>query len=131
MKFKYILGLIVCIALSLVYYNFNPEKYNFFPECPFHKFLHLDCPGCGSQRAVHSLLHGDIKQAADYNVMLVISMPFLVAHLLLQLLTCFTNRNYNLKIWHNPLTPKIIFVVVLIFWIFRNLPYEPFKYFAA
>ncbi|RZK35503.1 MAG: DUF2752 domain-containing protein [Pedobacter sp.] len=131
MSFKYILGLIVCIALSLIYYNFNPEKYNFFPECPFHKFLHLDCPGCGSQRAVHSLLHGNIIQAADYNLLLVISLPILIVHLICQLLTYFTNRNHNLKIWYNTLVPKIIFIIVIVFWIVRNLPYGPFKYLAA
>lgn len=131
MKLKYALGLIIFITLSIVYYNFNPEVYKFFPECPFHKFLHLDCPGCGSQRAVHALLNGNILQAADYNLLLVISLPFLMFHFLLEVLNYLGKRKYSLKIWQNPLTPIIIFAIVILFWIVRNLPYRPFIYLAA
>ncbi|TCD12795.1 DUF2752 domain-containing protein [Pedobacter frigidisoli] len=131
MKFKYILGFAFVVMLSVVYYEFNPEMYNFFPECPFHKFLHLDCPGCGSQRAIHSLLHGNIIQALNYNLLLVISLPFLLLHLLLKIFSYLCSEDYNLKIWHKPITPKIIFVVVVIFWISRNIPKEPFIYLAA
>lgn len=131
MNFKYTLGTIVLSILLIVYYNFNPEVYNFFPECPFHKFLHLDCPGCGSQRALHSLLHGNILKAADYNLLLVISLPFLIIHVCAKIISYLTKRNYDLNLWRRPITPKVIFAVVVIFWIVRNLPYHPFKYLAA
>lgn len=123
--------MIICATLCIVYYNFNPEMYNFFPECPFHRFLQLDCPGCGSQRAVHSLLHGDVLLAANYNLLLVLSLPLLTTHFFLKVLGYAINRDFTLTVWQNPLTPKIIFVIVILFWIARNLPYEPFKYLAA
>lgn len=132
MKLKYILGIsLVVVTLIAVYYNFNPEMYNFFPECPFHKYLHLDCPGCGSQRAIHALLHGNIMTALDYNVLLVLSIPVLLVHFSLKTYSYFSHKNLELKFWYSPQTPKIIFVVVLVFWIARNLPYQPFTYLAA
>lgn len=105
--------------------------YNFFPECPFHKYLHLDCPGCGSQRAIHALLHLNLQKAAGYNLLLVLSLPILALQLFCKIYTYFTKRNLVLRFWYNPNTPKIIFVIVMIFWIARNLPYIPFKYLAA
>lgn len=131
MPIKYILGLFVVFALAVVYYKYDPKMYSFFPECPFHKYLGLDCPGCGSQRAVHALLHGNIMLALNYNALLVLSLPFLFIHFLLKVASFFTDRNLVWSIWYKPATPKIIFVVVLLFWIGRNIPIAPFTYLGA
>lgn len=131
MPLKYILGLFVVLTLAVVYYKYDPEMYSFFPECPFHKYLGLDCPGCGSQRAVHALLHGDVLQALNYNALLVFSLPFLLIHFLLKIAGFITRRNLVWNIWYKPATPKVIFVVVILFWIGRNIPTAPFTYLAA
>ena len=131
MKLKYTLGIVLVVILCIVYYRYNPEVYHFFPECPFHKYTHLDCPGCGSQRAIHALLNGQITQAINYNLLLVLSLPMLLVHFSLKGLTMVTGRDYELKIWYKPITPKIIFALVMVFWIARNIPREPFLYLAA
>lgn len=131
MILKYILGLFVVIILSILYYKFDPEMYNFFPACPFHKYTGFDCPGCGSQRAVHALLHGHILQALNYNVLLVLSLPFLLIHFVLKVLSYFMRKDLTWKIWYKPTTPIFIFVVVMVFWIGRNIPVEPFNYLAS
>jgi hypothetical protein len=130
-KLYIFLGILVVIAFSLIYYLFNPELYSFFPECPFHKFLGLDCPGCGSQRAIHSLLNGDIPAAADYNLLLVASLPFLLVHFRYKAVSFFTGKESRWKVIDSPLTPKVIVALVLVFWIVRNVPLKPFSYLAA
>ena len=35
--------------------------------CPINYFLHIDCPACGSTRAIISLLRGDIRAYFTYN----------------------------------------------------------------
>lgn len=131
MTLKYISGFSLVILLSVVYYKFDPEMYSFFPECPFHKYVGLDCPGCGSQRAVHALLHGDLLSALNYNILLVISIPFLLIHFLLKALSYFTHKDFSWKIWYKPATPIVIMVIVLVFWVGRNIPVEPFTYLAS
>jgi len=131
MKLKYILGLCLVIALVALYYRYNPEVYDFFPACPFHKYTGLDCPGCGSQRAVHALLHGDVPAALDYNLLLVISLPFLTIHFFLKVLSHLLQRDLNWKIWYKPIVPKIVGIVVIGFWIARNIPVLPFSYLAS
>ena len=38
----------------------------------------IKCPGCGSQRAIHSLLNLDIKSAFGYNPLLVCTLPYII-----------------------------------------------------
>jgi Protein of unknown function (DUF2752) len=37
--------------------------------CPVHALTGLDCPGCGSTRAIASLSHGDVIAAFDHNAL--------------------------------------------------------------
>ena len=77
---KHILSLIiVAIAGSLLYFLFDPSLSNLFPKCIFHSLTNLDCPGCGSQRAIHALLNGRVIQAADFNLLAVLALLSLVA----------------------------------------------------
>ncbi len=61
----------------LVYWLFDPSE-NFFPKCPVYALTGIQCPGCGAQRAIHALLHGDIAGAWHYNAMLLLVVPMLV-----------------------------------------------------
>ena len=47
--------------------------------CIFKFFTGIDCPGCGLTRAALSLLEGDLRAAAGYNVM-VFSLPLLLVY---------------------------------------------------
>lgn len=49
------------------------------PRCPLKAVTGLQCPGCGSQRAIHALLEGHPMEAWSYNWML----PPLLCYLLL------------------------------------------------
>jgi hypothetical protein len=66
-------------AAIVVLYLFDPSKGG-FPACPFHALTGYLCPGCGSQRAVHDLLHGNVGKAFRHNALLVVSIPLLAMH---------------------------------------------------
>lgn len=67
----------VCGSALLVLYVADPARYSLYPVCYFHQFTGLDCPGCGSQRAIHQLLHGNLVLAFRYNPLLVLMLPLL------------------------------------------------------
>jgi hypothetical protein len=61
----------------IVLYFWEPERYWIFPRCLFRELTGLDCPGCGSLRSVHYLLHGEIATAFRFNPLLYLLAPAL------------------------------------------------------
>jgi hypothetical protein len=114
------------LAVAGVYlFIFEPGKSGFFPVCPFRMVTGFACPGCGSTRGMHALVHGDVVSAFKFNPLLVLSLPFLLYAFLrftndaIQGRQPKSNRLDAKYIW-------TIFGVVLFFWIFRNTPFYPF-----
>jgi hypothetical protein len=68
------------LAGAAVLYGFPPERYNFYPQCPVFRYLHVYCPGCGATRALAALLHARIAEALHYNAMVVLLAPVLLAY---------------------------------------------------
>jgi len=112
-------------AASIYLFIFEPGKSGFFPVCPFRALTGFACPGCGSTRGLHRLLHGDVVAAFQFNPLFVLSLPFL-----LYALVRYTNAAMRgLPVRGNQLNARYIwtlFVVVLSFWVFRNTPFYPF-----
>ena len=73
---------VACASLAGagVLYRFPPERYDFYPQCPVFRYLHVYCPGCGATRALAALLHGRIAEAFHYNALVVLLVPVLLAY---------------------------------------------------
>lgn len=110
------------ILLSLYFY-FNPSHFDFFPSCPFYKFTGYYCPGCGSQRAIHDLIHLNVLDAIGHNVLMITTLVFGLG------LYVFNKKKY-LELVYHPKSPIIIFLIVILFWILRNIPMKPFSLLA-
>ena len=121
---------IAVIALSLLYFFYPASQGSFHPDCIFNKLTGLFCPGCGSQRAISALLHGDILRAADFNIMLLLSLPLLGYAAFVFICNAFKERKLEQRIFHSPLFAKSFLTIVLLFGILRNLPYYPFQWLA-
>lgn len=114
-----ILLLLAAVAGIAVYFYFDPEDSMLFPRCPFLALTGLECPGCGSQRAVHALLHGDFPGAWRYNALLVASLPFLAV-----LIGAEMTRTRYPGFYRAVNSGRVIMacaVVVVGWWILRNL----------
>jgi hypothetical protein len=104
---------------------FEPGKSGFFPVCPFRALTGFACPGCGSTRGMHALVHGDVVSAFKFNPLLVLSLPFLLYAFVRFSNDAIQGRQPK----GNRLDAKYIwaiFGVVMFFWIFRNTPFYPF-----
>jgi len=75
------IGFGVCVGLTVgavaALYFFDPSVGGVFPPCPFFLVTGYQCPGCGSLRALHRLLHGEVLFAFALNPLMVISIPVL------------------------------------------------------
>lgn len=112
---------IVCVAAVAVsvYFKFDPASSGVFPQCPFLAITGLKCPGCGSQRALHCLLHLDIAGAARYNFLLVASVPLVVLLATGELLRRRCPRFYTAL--NNARLTIALLAIVIGWWILRNI----------
>ncbi|WP_425256193.1 DUF2752 domain-containing protein [Kaistella rhinocerotis] len=108
------------VSCAILYYHFDPAVYQFFPKCPFLSLTGLQCPGCGSQRAVHAILHLNLKEAFTYNPLLVISIPYILAAMLFY--TDFAKKRWpkTRTIFFGYRAILIVLGVIILFAIFRN-----------
>ena len=120
---------IATLAALLFLRLYNPLTSGLFPPCPFHALTGLHCPGCGTLRGLHQLLHGNLAAAFAFNPMMVLSLPFIIYALLSRVLFGFTGRSLP-KFFIPPVWIKLLFFVVMAFWILRNVPFYPFNLLA-
>ena len=117
---RYIVSVLILIIVLVLYYV-NPEQAIWMPKCPFHLLTGLQCPSCGSQRAIHQLLHGHLEEAWRYNPFLVVSMPYAGA-LMLSVWAVPTQKMFRLK--QLCLGNVVVYgylALMVIWWIFRNI----------
>jgi Protein of unknown function (DUF2752) len=115
------------LAASAVYlFIFEPGKTGFFPICLFRALTGFTCPGCGSTRALHHLVHGHLLEAFELNPLLLIGLPFLL----------FALVRYSVYAVRGITPPKNIlpasfiytlFFIIMSFWIIRNTSVYPFE----
>jgi len=123
-------AILVALAAGIcIVYAFEPATAGFYPQCVFHMLTGLYCPGCGTARGLHALLHMDPASAFSYNPLMVVSLPFILyasGKGAYRNLTGSTAPRRLLPAW----VIWAIFVVIMAYWILRNLPVYPFTLLA-
>lgn len=109
----------VVIAVIVLYFSVNPATNKFFPRCFMLTITGYRCPGCGSQRVIHSLLHGDIAAAISYNAFLVFAIPLIVLYILNDYTKLIPAKVG--KILTHPITLILLVVMVMLWWVLRNV----------
>jgi hypothetical protein len=110
----------ITIAGGAILYLFNPAQFGFYPVCFFYKTTGLLCPGCGTLRAMHQLLHGHIGAALRFNALIVLSIPLAIAVSIRAVRNSKANRLGLAGI--RPSWLWLGLAVLLVFAILRNLP---------
>lgn len=117
-----LVGVTGLVACALVY-SVDPSQPGHYPPCPTKVLTGLDCPFCGSLRATHELMHGNLLGAADLNVTVYVVLPAIVLAFLL-----WTRRRLCGQAW-SPQFPRWATVsavmLLLVFTVVRNLPGMP------
>lgn len=113
------LAILIGVAAALaVYYLVGPDS-GMYPRCLFRQLTGLDCPGCGSQRAIHALLHGHIAEAWGHNALLLIELPLIG---LLLAARAMRPRHPRLDLLLNSRAMILLLLVTIILWtIVRNI----------
>jgi hypothetical protein len=57
------------LAAAAALFVFDPAVTAWFPSCPLFALTGWLCPLCGSLRALHALLHGNVEAAVQFNAL--------------------------------------------------------------
>ena len=123
-KFGYIALAALGFAGVALLYTFDPRNPGAYPICPFLGLTGYHCPGCGTLRALHQLLYGNVIAALGYNPLTMLSLPFVAYSLADGAMRVFRIANLprvfvpHQLIW-------ALFVGIVAFWVLRNVPVEP------
>lgn len=122
------LAVLASLGVAMLY-TFDPRNGDAYPVCPFFGLTGYHCPGCGTLRALHQLLHGNVIGAFGYNPLMILSLPFIA----------YSYAAGATRAFHVPLLPRIfippawiwaLLVGVVAFWVLRNVPVAPLTFLA-
>jgi len=124
-----IIGVIVVLGVLSLYFFLDPSQFSIFPKCPFYSLTGIYCPGCGSQRAAHQFLHGHFLEGFKHNFLIGLLVLVLGYELFVYIMKSLFHKNiYNLL--HSSKITFSILIIVILFWILRNINVYPFTILA-
>jgi hypothetical protein len=109
------------LALVALYFRLNPAHYP-FPRCPVNWLTGLHCPGCGTQRALHALLHGRLAEAVGFNLLAAALAPLVALGLLHEVGLQLSGQPRRRTLLYQPWLSWGIVGLTAVFTVLRNLP---------
>ena len=128
-RIVYGIGALIFLGALTLFFIYDPSEVALFPKCPFLSFTGLYCPGCGSQRAMHDLLHGDILSGFKHNLLMSV-LFFILGYQFFHALISMIKKKELPNIFHRTIVTNGILVFVIAFWVLRNIPQYPFNLLA-
>ncbi len=102
------------------YFAYDPAAQgSLFPKCMFRVFTGYQCPGCGSQRALHALLHGHLAEAVHYNAALPVGGLLLLLYLTAEW-KCLSWPRFYMAL-NNRWMGMGLLLSLLAWWVLRNV----------
>jgi fucose 4-O-acetylase-like acetyltransferase len=70
---------LILVGICLIIFYLIPKEYigDKYPICLYRIILGKKCFGCGTTRAVWSIIHGRFKDAIMYNKLIIITFPLI------------------------------------------------------
>ncbi len=106
--FWYALGAGLVLVAGILLAALVDPRAAWFPKCGFHQLTGLNCPGCGTGRAIYAYAHGQWLEGFRYNAIL----PFAVLFLILILVKPSIGWNRKVAVG--------VFIVTVVWMIARN-----------
>lgn len=110
-------------------YFVAPGKSPWIAPCPFHWLTGLHCPGCGTLRGLHQLLHGNLAGAWGYNPLMVLYLP-VVGYAVASVGVFAASGRKLAEPRVSPRAAWAALVIILAYGVLRNVPVYPFTLLA-
>lgn len=111
-------AVLAAAAFVCVIFVFDPLTSGIYPRCPSKLLTGFDCPGCGSTRALHALLHLRWAGAWRYNAAVFFALPLMALYLVGPRLP---RRNVLNRLAHDPRLSWAVVAAVVLWTVLRNI----------
>ena len=115
------MAMVVAGFACVLLYVRDPADGGLYPACPFRMITGHDCPICGTGRALHQVAHGHVATAFGLNPLAMITL----------LLGALWLAVPAARIRPSRVTVAGTTIVVVAFWIARNLPWGPVAWMSS
>jgi hypothetical protein len=109
------------LGATVLLWWFDPARAG-WPICTFHALTGLDCPGCGTTRATHELLHGRLLTAWRYNALWVVLLPVFAYVAVSELRLLAGHRPLPGDLPRRPWFWAAVVTTAIVFFVVRNTP---------
>jgi len=112
---------------AVMFLKFDPSESRFLPRCVFHSLTGLYCPGCGTTRAFHALVHGDFAAALRDNLFFAALLPVILWLLAIETGGAFFGWRPRLR----PAPAALLWTLLaalIAFTVLRNIPIPAFEF---
>lgn len=123
---KLLCAVFVIGLAGIALFHFDPALSRIYPPCLFHQWTGWHCPGCGSSRAAHALVHCNLAKAFSMNPLAFVLLPVAIW----EAVASFRADSTLPRVFSTARRIWALVVVVILFWICRNIPTPPFSYLA-
>ena len=120
-----ILGVLMFFGMLTLYFFWDPSYSNIFPKCPFYSITGIYCPGCGSQRTAHKILNGDVLEGIRHNYLIALLALVLLYQTFMFIMNKVLNKGV-VNLLHKSKVTTGILILIILFWILRNINLFPF-----
>ena len=110
---------VLVVILAVIYYFVDPMEVRWMPKCLWKVATGTDCPGCGSQRMAHALMHGDLRGAWRANAYALCMLPLIGFMVWLDFF-----RGRHPRLYRRVYAPVAVWMLgasVFVWWVARNL----------
>jgi hypothetical protein len=118
---KYItvtVAIVAAVAVIYYYSRFDPVLSLSF-RCPIKSLTGYDCPGCGSQRALHAVLCGDFRSAWSLNPLMFFAAPLAAVYIVVESYPARFARLHRLLV--RPIVVAFVLIAIIAWTVLRNI----------
>lgn len=106
-----------------------PTASSWYPKCLSNQLFGIHCPGCGTTRALHSLLNAEFGQAIAYNPLALALLPAVLVPIARWTWCYLRGRRYRTLVLPTWMLPALV-VLIFAYGVVRNIPHHPFTLLA-